>query len=214
LDRELAISLAITLLTLVSVTCAYAVMRGGLRVGDEYYAAKLLSIAMVIVGLTLLGPLFSLARLGGFASRAAAAIVGMLAVLIAVTPVRRDAEPWAFTPWQALVASTYGPAASTSDRVIEFSSDAELGLAWRLEPPYDTPVNLMQSSLERTTTNMWGTPLRSQVRGNLGDTSVEQLCKIAESTDLPLAVYSRDTDLAREVSDTCPHAHIRVVVVP
>lgn len=209
-DRRLGAQLMVTVLTLASVIAAYGMLRGGLRVESEYYAAKLLSISTIVAGLTLIGPLFSLVSFGR-QTRAAMAVTGCgLLAVVCLTPARSHAEPWAFAPWQTLVASTYGPASSTSQRVVDYSSDTSLALAWRLEPPYDVAVNLMQTSLERTTTDMWGTPLRSRAREELTHTSVQQLCAIAESADLPVEAHTSDPRLADEVLEACPRADIVV----
>lgn len=189
---------------------SYAVMRHGLDLNHEYYAAKVTSMATIMAGLALIGPVFALTVMGRREKMALAGIVGLAAAAGIATPVRHAAEPWLLAPFAVATATTYGADDVTTDRVIAYSRPDEVVLAWRLNPPYDYHVNFMLSVMERDVTKGWETDLRRELRGYGDDSSIARLCAIADASDLPVTVITHDARLADEVEARCPDALLSV----
>lgn len=210
-DKRVVATVIVLVASATASVAGFALIRGGLRIESEYYAAKLLSMMTIVVGLCLVGAVVALV----WASRRAAVPLVFLCAsgLVAGVPeARGDAEPWKFAPQVVLAGDSFGLETQTFDRIVAFSRDDALVLAWRLEVPYDFAVNFMQSVVDRSRTDVWSTPLRAEMRNNRLDLSTARLCSIAQVAGMPVEVHTSDPELARELADECPGLTIGVTV--
>ncbi len=179
--------------------------RGGLGGDLEYYPARYLSMSTITLIPVAIALVVRVTAERSLVSRAVAAgSIASIVSLALVAPMPTWVNRWGFAPAYLLTGEVYGPRALVADRIVNFASDDEVKLAWRLDPPFDYHVNWMLSVDEREERPVFSTNFRSALRNYGPDDSIERVCEIATATDLPVVLVTRDPNLSGEVEFACP----------
>lgn len=185
--------------------------RGGLGGELEYYPARYLSMSTIALIPVTIALAVRVAAERPLASRAvAAASIASLVSLAFVAPMPTWVNRWGFAPAYLLTGQMYGPRTLVADRIVDFASDDEVKLAWRLDPPFDYHVNWMLSVDERGERRIFSTNFRSALRNYGPDDSIERVCQIGNATDLPVVLVTRDPNLSDEVQLACPDEGVAI----
>lgn len=190
-----------------------ALALGGLPQPLAYFPAKYLFIATVclvpgVVGLLLRG-IGERPPRRWFATTIAVAV----AVVAVVYPVPTT-EP-ALTPTALLVATGrhFGSHDQVVSPFITLADPDTLRLPWRLDPPHDTTIALMRSSIGPDVPSGLLDGVRAPLRNNRGNFSADVACLLGRNVTQPIVLYTADPLLSSELSALCPAEGITVLLV-
>jgi hypothetical protein len=182
----------------------------------EYFPAKYLSLATIC-----LMPLVVGAALRVFAERRRPVARGAVAACLAVAcglaiaaPLPPATTRWGFAPLMIARGEHYGTGDQVAGRIVEFASNDAVTLPWRYDPPFDTPVALMNSSFGPDVANRLLNPARYVLRNYRNDFGTPVACMLAEGSLVPVVLVTRDPNLEDEVNRECPDARITVRFEP
>jgi hypothetical protein len=182
----------------------------------DYFPAKYLSLATIC-----LLPIVAGASLRVFAERPHFAPRGVVTACLAVAcglaiaaPLPPATSRWGFTPLLIARGDHYGTGAQVAGRIVDFTSNDALVLPWRYDPPFDTPVLLMDSALGPDVDETLLDPVRYVLRNYRNDFGTPVACLLADSSLIPVVLVTRDPHLQDEVNESCPNARLTVRLEP
>jgi hypothetical protein len=192
---------------LVAGTAVSIIALGELPRQLPYFPAKHLYIATVLLMPITIG---LLAR--AFASRSwrrlVAATLGFAIIGVGATiarPSGLDGVPaWALTPWFVATGEHFGSHAEVVSPFVENASSDVLRLPWRADPPHDTTVALMMSSVGPAADDQLLNASRGVLRSQRGEFTADVACELADADPRPLVLLTRDRGLAGEIAAICP----------
>jgi hypothetical protein len=214
--RDAAILMGLSTAGLVLGMLPFLLLTRRLPVNLDYYPAKYLSIATIcLVPIVVGAALRVFTESDGRAARAAtgASVLAVCALAIAA-PTPPDTPRWAFTPLMIARGQHYGTDAQVAGRIVAFTSNDELVVPWRYDPPFDTPVAMMDSSIGPPVDDVFLRPMRYVLRYYRNDFSAEVACQLADASVIPVVLVTRDPLLPEEVARSCPDARITVQLEP
>ena len=187
-----------------------------LPVNLDYFPAKYLSLATIcIVPLIAGSALRVFAEWGRPLARGAVAACLALACGLAIAaPLPPDTSRWELTPILIARGEHYGTDAQVADRIVDYASNDALVLPWRYDPPFDTPVVLMNSSFGPDVDNSLLNPVRYVLRFFRNDFGTSVACELADASLVPVVLVTSDAELGREIAALCPDAGITVRYEP
>jgi hypothetical protein len=198
---------------LVAGTAVSILALGELPRQLPYFPAKHLYIATVLLVPITVG---LLAR--GVAShswrRVLAGMLGLAIVVVCANvarPAERDGVPaWALTPWFVATGEHFGSHTDVVSPFVENASSDVLRLPWRADPPYDTTVALMMSSVGPAIDEQLFAMSRGVLRRHRGEFTAEVACALADAETRPVVLITRDGGLAAEIEALCPQSGVVV----
>ncbi len=181
----------------------------------EYYPAKYLSLATICLAPLAVGA--ALRTFGTASPRrtsfAAASLLAVAALALAAPPPANTPR-WGFTPLMIARGEHYGTGAQVADRIVDFTSNDALVLPWRYDPPFDTAVALMDSSIGPAIDSVDLSRRRGLLRNYRNDFSATVACQLAAASTIPVVLVTRDPTLRGEVESACPDAAVTVRYEP
>jgi len=178
----------------------------------DYFPAKYLSLATIC-----LLPIVAGTALRVFAERrnllargAVAACLALACGMALAAPLPPATSRWGFTPLLIARGDHYGTGEQVADRIVGYASNDALVLPWRYDPPFDTPVALMYSSIGPDVNNDLLLPTQYVLRFHRNDFSTSVACALAKDSVVPVVLVTRDAQLPDEVTQLCPAARITV----
>jgi len=224
-DRAGAAAPLIAMVALVVGWVPVLVSAGGWTTTLAYYPAKYLWLVTIVA--VVLGGAAAVSLAGGEPRRAGrtsgvARVLGLASVAaLAVTLVTAPPPPLtASSRWQSAVpagavvarGAHFGTDAQVARRFIDNASSEVLRLPWRLDPPYDTHVALMMSSVGPDVEEIWLNPMRAVLRNERGNFGTDIACALARADARPLQLLTADPALAPQIAQECPAEDITVVL--
>lgn len=187
-----------------------------LPINLDYYPAKYLSIATIcLVPIVVGAALRVFGESHGRAARGAtmASVLAVSALAIAA-PLPPDTPRWALTPLTIARGEHYGTEAQVAGRLVAFTSNDELVVPWRYDPPFDAPVALMDSSIGPPVDDVLLNQVRYVLRYYRNDFSTSVACDLAGASVVPVVLVTSDAELGGEIAELCPDARIAVRYAP
>ena len=188
------------------------------RVPDplDYFPAKYLSLATIC-----LVPIVAGVALRVFADRRSLVARGTVVTCFALAcglalaaPLPPATSRWGFTPLLIARGDHYGTSGQVAERIVDFASNDALVLPWRYDPPFDTAVALMYSSIGPNVDNRLLIPTQYVLRDYRNDFGTSVACMLAENSLVPVVLVTGDAGLEREIAQTCPDANVTVRYEP
>ena len=182
----------------------------------EYFPAKYLSLATICLVPVVAGlALRAFAETRHRAARGAVAMgVALVLGLAIAAPLPPATSRWDFAPLLIARGDHYGTSAQVAGRIVDFTSNEELVVPWRYDPPFDTPVLLMDSAIGPDVGENQLIPVRTVLRNFRNDFSTQVACMLAEASVVPVVLVTRDPRLQAQVNQMCPDAPVTVRLEP
>jgi hypothetical protein len=186
---------------------------GGLPEPLAYFPAKFLhiatwSLAVVLVGLVV--RLLAESWLGRVAAGAVSVVI-LATLMLAPPPVRGPGL--APVPYLVATGEHFGTHDDVVRPFVDLANEDVLRLPWRLNPPHDTTVNLMMSSLAPAGPTYLFESVRAPLRGLRGEFSPRAACEIVQGSRRPVEFHTADLGLAAELEAQCPGAPWTITVI-
>jgi hypothetical protein len=204
--------LALSVVGLVAGALPFVIALRGWPEQPAYYPAKYVFVACICLVPLVLGGCALLATSGRVRVWLASGIVCVLAFAAIAAPAEGVSKSMP-TPWRVVQGERYGTHDAVAGRFIEYASSDVLKLPWRLDPPHDTAVALMMSSLGPDLNVLVLDHSRAVLRTYRNDFRVGVACQLAAAETRPLELVTADPTLATKIQESCPERDITVTRV-